>query len=255
MEIIKKTILQAVTTGTTTGCTGTCRIIIPDTGATYNIKLLLSGEIHDFDFFDAYTLNTPYSYINIVATPNGMAKYKAVLSGSITLAASGLQITPDSGAISGTTVIPTSVIVTGHSQSRLSELRKYSVSPVFTNQYVTGGNYSTDGVDVSASVPSTFITYYLGGIRYIDVLSGATSGTTFRFTGQGTSSPDFINVPIYKNPNKENIISNPKINDDVFITRQELSAFDSNYRLEYIKNLVDLETYAAGKFFNIVNNT
>jgi hypothetical protein len=71
----------------------------------------------------------------------------------------------------------------------------------------------------------------------------------------GTSSPDFINKPVYKDPNKESIISNPKIYDDVFIIREELSAFDANYRLEYIKNLIDLETYAAGQFFNIVKNT
>jgi hypothetical protein len=55
--------------------------------------------------------------------------------------------------------------------------------------------------------------------------------------------------------NKENIISNPEIYDDVFIIRQEISAFDGNYRLEYIQNLIDLETYAGGNFFNIVNNT
>jgi hypothetical protein len=122
---------------------------------------------------------------------------------------------------------------------------------VFADQYVTGGNYSVDGVDISASAPPSVITYYLGGIRYIDT----PTDTTFRFIGQGLSSPDFINVPVFKNPMKEKLISNPKINDDVFITRQELSAFDSNYRLEYIKNMADLETYAAGKFFNIVNNT
>ena len=58
-----------------------------------------------------------------------------------------------------------------------------------------------------------------------------------------------------KEVNKKNIISNPKINDDVFISRQQLSAFDKNYRLEYINNLSDLETYAGGNFFNIVNNT
>ena len=55
--------------------------------------------------------------------------------------------------------------------------------------------------------------------------------------------------------NKENIISNPEIANDVFIDRQEISAFDQNYRLEYIGSLVDLTTYAGGGFFNIVNNT
>jgi len=99
------------------------------------------------------------------------------------------------------------------------------------------------------------ITYYLGGIKYIDLFTGSTTGSTFSFTTQGYLNPNFINKRIYQDPNKENIISNPKISNDVFIIRQELPAFDGNYRLEYIKKLVDLETYAAGKFFNVINNT
>ena len=147
------------------------------------------------------------------------------------------------------------MIVTGSSSSRLTELRKYTITNVFTQQYVNGGTWTTDGVDYPNSVSGVSVVYYLGGIRYVDMLIG-TTGTTFRFTAQGTgSTANFINVPIYQDPNKENIISNPKIYDDVFIIRQELSAFDKNYRLEYIKNLVDLSTYAAGGFFNIVNNT
>ena len=112
-------------------------------------------------------------------------------------------------------------------------------------------------MDLNSSIPNQKIVYFLGGIRYVDIVnsSGTTTSTTYSFIGQGYNSPNFIDTYYYQNPNKENIISNPKIYDDVFIVRQELSAFDKNYRLEYIKNLVDLTTYAAGSFFNIVNNT
>jgi len=147
------------------------------------------------------------------------------------------------------------MVVTGASSSRLSELRKYTITTVFANQYVTGGNFAVNGVDIINSTPPETIIYYLGGIRYVDVTTGTTSGTTFSFIAQGTSSANFINTPIYKDPKKDNIISNPKINDDVFIIRQELSAFEKNYRLEYIKNLNDLTTYASGNFFKIVNNS
>jgi hypothetical protein len=148
------------------------------------------------------------------------------------------------------------MIVTGSSNSRLTELRKYTITTVFADQYVVGGSESFDGVDLFASNPSTHITYFLGGIKFVDTIDDdITISTTFSFTPQGTNSPDFISAPIVKNPNKENIISNPKIYDDVFIVRQELSAFDKNYRLEYMKSLIELETYAAGNFFNIVNNT
>lgn len=51
MEVLKKTILQAVTTGTTfTGGT----IIIPDLTAVYYVKIGLKQAAHDFGFFDAY---------------------------------------------------------------------------------------------------------------------------------------------------------------------------------------------------------
>jgi len=150
-------------------------------------------------------------------------------------------------------------MITGTTEnSRLAELRKYTTSTVFANQYVSGGNWTTDGVDYNTSTGNTVV-YYLGEpkcIKYVDYLTGVTSGTTFSFEGQGISEPNFITGGTYiKNPNKEKIISNPKIFDDVFIIRYDLSAFDKNYRLEYIRNLVDLTTYAGGKYFNIVNNT
>lgn len=56
MEVLKKTILQAVTTGVT-ACTGTteiCYVIIPDLSAVYHMKIGLKQEAHDFGFFDAY---------------------------------------------------------------------------------------------------------------------------------------------------------------------------------------------------------
>ncbi len=135
--------------------------------------------------------------------------------------------------------------------SRVAELKKYAVNVPFNQQYVGGGNWSTDGVDFTNSISGVTMTYYIGGVKYIDTIS--TSTTVFNYTPQ--SQANFINTPYIKNPNEENIISIPKIYDDVFIIRQELSAFDKNYRLEYIKSLVDLTTYAGGKFFNIINNT
>ncbi len=60
MELIKKTILQAVTTGSTSGCED-CAIIKPDYDAIYNIKLGLVCEAHDFGFFDAFVDPTDMS--------------------------------------------------------------------------------------------------------------------------------------------------------------------------------------------------
>ena len=146
------------------------------------------------------------------------------------------------------------MLVTGTtSNSRVTELKKYAVGVPFTQQYVSGGDVLNDGVDYTNSVSGVTMTYYLGGIKFVDDVSGGT--TTFSVTAQGTGSANFIDVPYYKDPNESKIISNPKINDDVFIVRESQSAFDKNYRLEYITRLPDLTTYAGGRYFNIINNT
>lgn len=273
MEYLKKTIYRIMTTGATvpcsyrnpetgiliTGCTAMTKILIPNTGVTYNIKFGLVQDSEDIGFFDAYMLDTPYKYIQLsgatsAITAQNIIIFERVITGGTTLAASGLATGYSTGYITGTTITPISYNVTGQSSSRLVELRKYVISGTTAQIYVTGGNLTTDGVDLAQTTSDMFV-YFLGGIRYVDILSGIASGTTFSFIGQGFIDANFINKPIYKDMNKENIISNPKIYDDVFIIRQELSAFDKNYRLEYITNLVDLETYAGGNFFNIVNNT
>jgi len=80
MEVIKKTILQAVTTGITacTGTTGTCYVIIPDLSVTYHIKIGLIQEAIDLGFFDAFDYDGYYTGVdeggNIVVsyTPIGL---------------------------------------------------------------------------------------------------------------------------------------------------------------------------------------
>jgi hypothetical protein len=187
-------------------------------------------------------------------------KFYSYLTGGTSI--NDLDTAVSTGIISGTTndadysdIILSSDVVTGYSISRLSELKKFAVNVPFSQQYTGGGSYTIDGVDYVNSISGVSVVYYLGGIRYLDVLTGTSATTTFDFTTVGILGPSFINNPIYKDPKKENIISNPKITNDVFIIRQELSAFEKNYRLEHIRNLNDLETYAGGKYFNIVKNS
>jgi hypothetical protein len=148
------------------------------------------------------------------------------------------------------------MVITGSSNSRLSELKKYTITNVFSNQYFTNGSVSNDGIDLTNSIQNQLIIYYIGGIQYTDTIISGITTTTFMFNGLGLNSPDFISgASIIKDYNKDDIISYPQINNDVFIVRQDLSAFELNYKLEFIKKLIDLETYAGGKFFNVVNNT
>jgi hypothetical protein len=187
-------------------------------------------------------------------------KFFSYLTGGTSI--NDLDTAVSTGIISGTTndadyenIILSSNIVTGYSTSRLNELKKFAVNVPFNQQYIGGGSYSVDGVDFINSISGVSVIYFIGGIRYVDTFTGTSATTTFDFTTVGILSPAFINKPIYKDPKKENIISNPKITSDVFIIRQELSAFENNYKLEHIRTLNELETYAGGKYFNIVKNS
>lgn len=258
MEIIKKTILQALTTGTTVVSGITKYIIIPDLNAAYHLKVGLVSYVDDIGFFDAYSVVGEYNYINLSgATPEIRTEklkiFNSILTGGTTVENSGLLISHNSGEFNDI-ITSNDVVVTGSTESRLIELKKYRITSVFEQMYISGGTLNIDGVVYSASSSNNII-YFIGGIKYRDVYDENSSGTTYSYTAVGYNSPDFINLPYYKNPNKENIVSNPKIDDDVFITRQESSAFENNYRLEYVKNLNDLITYAGGNYFKIVNNT
>lgn len=180
------------------------------------------------------------------------------------------------------------MVVTGESTSRLSELRKYTNSGDFFNKYFLSTGSSIDGVDKNLSDISQTpqkITYYIGGITYVDIISGTlitseedngyygyytifnspigiqnlsindTVKTTFSFEIQGINMDNFVNKSIIKDPNKMNIIQKPKIDSDVFIDRQEISAFEKNFKLREIFTLNELMTYAGGRYFNVVDNS
>ena len=146
------------------------------------------------------------------------------------------------------------MFITGNCTTRLDELKKFTHSDLFIDKYFSGGTITNDGVDYYNSTSNNII-YYLNGIKYVDTYINSSLTTTFLVNAQGYNSPDFIDSEIVKNTNKENIVSNPKINNDVFIDRQQVSVFEKNYKLEFIRKLIDLETYASGKYFKIIKNS
>lgn len=232
MKLIKKKILFV------SGSTG-------HTGTTY-FSILLTGNIRDLGIFDTlddvaldgqiteqqgfnsgYTFNTPSTNYNFS------------------------NYTEDSPFTYPYTV-------TGYSSSRLSELEKYVISSNPFVKYVTGGSLTSDGLySYSSGSTGTTYVYYLGGIKYSDIMSSGTTATTtsFLFTVTGFSSANFDNKRIIKIEEKQNLVENTQLSKDVFISRQEQSVFERNYRLRAVGSLNSVLTYAGGNYFTIYNNT
>jgi len=169
-------------------------------------------------------------------------------------------------SFSGTTCFISGATV----QSRLSELTKYApataatLSDYYIIRPITGGTgvVSDDG---------THIVYYIDNIQYID--NKLNNVTVANFQGMGYTSPDFAeslsnamnqrltmgimvvnDEIIYTDDLIVGLATEPNIISDVFIDRQNISVFDSVYRLEHIDSILQLETYVGGGFFNIINN-
>jgi hypothetical protein len=150
--------------------------------------------------------------------------------------------------------------VTGQSSSRLVELRKYVVSGPLTDLYfLSGAPEDGDGLNPNESVTgatASTLTYYIGGITYVDQIVEDTTTTFFSFESSGCSDPNnFVDLPILKDESKQNIVAKPEVGSDVFIIRESLSVFENHYRLRSVGSLAELEFYAGGRNFNIVNNT
>lgn len=144
--------------------------------------------------------------------------------------------------------------ITGTSTSRLSELRKYIRSDDFSVQYRSYGGISTDGVDYENSVAGELIKYFIGGIEYTDTIDDGITITEFRFTVSDNNN-DFIDGCLIKRDINEGNMNKAKFDSDVFINRFELSAFEKNYRLEYVKSVIELESFAGGNYFKIIKRT
>jgi hypothetical protein len=146
----------------------------------------------------------------------------------------------------------TDVSITGTTISRLIELKKYTASTVFTNLYIVYDITTGNGVDYTNSIENVLVVYYIDGIMYIDDLINKI--TTYSYIGIGYASPDFIFYPVLKDDLLNNIVTNVNVSSDIYIERSPLSVYDMLYRLEHIENMLELNTYAGGGVFVVVNN-
>jgi hypothetical protein len=150
-------------------------------------------------------------------------------------------------------------IVTGFSESRLFELRKYVVNGTLDKLYKLSNNILFDGLDLSLTltgITSSTFTYYIGGIKYVDTILNDNITTRFEFpTLSINDSNNFDDLNIIKNDNEINIVEKPQINSDVFIVRQQQSVFEKNFRLKNINTLNEIISYAGGNYFTIFINS
>lgn len=151
-----------------------------------------------------------------------------------------------------TTINNETYLVTGLTSSRLSDIEKFSKSNDISIKYKTTTDENLDGLVINETIENQKYVYYIGGIKYVDdILNNVTS---FQFT-RIISNIDFINNPYYKDESKQNIISKPKINNDINVERQNIAIMDNFYRLKDINLLNDFDYYGGGSIFNIVSNT
>jgi len=143
-------------------------------------------------------------------------------------------------------------IITGESTSRLSELKRYKVTNVFAQKYIGGGSFTSNGVDYNSSSENNVVVYYIDGIKYRDIYKKNGIRTTFEFTPHPM---DVTDGNLVKKHNMGPIIGKPKVSDDVFITRQETSAFNDIFLLENIDNLSEITTFAGSNYFNVIQNS
>lgn len=137
------------------------------------------------------------------------------------------------------------------SNSKLVELRKYKITDLFIEKYFGDGSVDNNGVDYDESVENELVCYYINGIKYIDDII---NNITYFYYNPSVDD-NFIDSEYIAKDSVLGVVGLPKINNDVFIDRQIQSAFDVNLNLEFIRSMVDLETYAGGGYYNIVNNT
>ncbi len=137
-------------------------------------------------------------------------------------------------------------IVTGDCESRLSEVETYDQQ----FPYKLGINGVTDIVhNFDGTIFS--VSYTIDGINYITELSDLY--TVYSYAARGIDSINGVNFSLIKSDKTLGLNRKPEVLSLINIERQEISVFESHYRIQNIKNMGDLLTYAGGNYFNIVD--
>ena len=154
-------------------------------------------------------------------------------------------------------------MISGITSHKLDLVKTYSS----TNPYQVGVNGVTNVTykDQIALTGITSVSYSIGDINYTTILSDLITNlksnitqfpTTFFTNSSGYDFEPYITFPNKQNTfdikeeAKMGLVSPPKINNELFIERQDLAVFERYSRFSEIKNLNDLTYYRNG-YYNI----
>lgn len=140
-------------------------------------------------------------------------------------------------------------MVTGYTQSRLSELSFYGVNKYKSYDWVTKNGVNYGQITTNINTFTDYTGYTIDGVQYIDFPDGT---TTYGLSSSGLTANWMEQYPITKQESLLNIISDPEVQSDIFIERGKNSATERVERLGEVDNLGDLVNYGYG-FFNVVN--
>jgi hypothetical protein len=146
------------------------------------------------------------------------------------------------------------MILSGYTDSKLAQVKTYDVNQLYQVGY-KGVTQITYGVNGEINE----VTYEINGIIYITKIGrnlnlGSNvfaTPTRYYFESDGLTQ-ETINV--IKKEVEMSISEPPKIEEEIFIERQETSVFERHLRMGEIKTIEQLEEYKNG-YYNIFKLT
>lgn len=135
-------------------------------------------------------------------------------------------------------------VVSGRTQSRITELRRYGSNPYPIGQpmYKFGEVYG-----VINSVSNEYTGYTIDNVDYYDYRDGS---SVFVFHSSGLTAENTKTTKLVKDERLKGFSEQPEIQSNVFIERDKTSGFESLMRLGEIDNMGDLEKYGY-KYFKL----
>lgn len=144
----------------------------------------------------------------------------------------------------------------GVTTSRLNELRTYRTESnisEFGDKYV---KYDPDiepkNGYVAGSVLMGEIVYYVNDIKYKDIYDEDGNFIITHFYLEPKEMDVNEDGYLIKNNKYGNSVDKPRIYLDVFVDRNEKTAFKDNRILSDLTSLLEVTTFAGGNYFNII---